>query len=104
MKNKEAGKFSSHIITLYVFIIFCIYPLYYEDGYYNMGTAKCRFFLGTSVIFFFVILVAVALDMVRWKKREDIVFELKGLSVTEKLLFVYMGCVLLAYIFSDFKQ
>ena len=104
MKNKEAGKFSSHIITLYVFIIFCIYPLYYEDGYYNMGTAKCRFFLGTSVIFFFVILVAVALDMVRWKKREDIVFELKGLSVTEKLLFVYMGCVLLAYIISDFKQ
>lgn len=104
MERKVNWKISSYIITLYVFVMFCIYPFYYENGYYNMGTAKCKFFLSVSVITFFVVSVAAIIDWIRYKKRSSAVFRLKKISITEKLLYVYMVIILLSYVFSDFKQ
>ena len=104
MYRREKWSISSYVVTLYVFIIFCIYPLYFENGYYNMGTAKCRFFLSVSEIAFFVLFATAILDIVVQKKSTCVVKERKKLSVTEKWLYLYMGCVLLSHIFSDFKQ
>jgi hypothetical protein len=47
--KKAAGELLSHrfvkeILGIYLFLIFVIYPLYYEDAYYNMGDAKWHFF------------------------------------------------------------
>lgn len=104
MERVKNGRISSCILTLYVFVMFCVYPFYFENGYYNMGTAKCRFFFGVSVIAYAVILVAAILDVIKQKKRVHAIFCLKKSSVTEKLLYAYMVSVLLSYSFSDFKQ
>ncbi|MBO4337478.1 MAG: hypothetical protein J5842_05345, partial [Lachnospiraceae bacterium] len=37
-------KIMKDVVALYVFFMFAIYPLYYEDKYYNMGDAKWHFF------------------------------------------------------------
>lgn len=104
MERKERTKISSYIITLYAFIIFCIYPFYYENGYYNMGTAKCRFYLTMSVIAVLTLLVAIVIDLIMQKKENNVVYELKKISITEKLLYVYVAIILLSYVFSNFKE
>ena len=52
MHQGQNGRISSHVLTLYIFIMFCIYPLYYENGYYDIGTVKCKVFLVVSVVLF----------------------------------------------------
>ena len=81
MERKERTKISSYIITLYAFIIFCIYPFYYENGYYNMGTAKCRFYLTMSVIAVLTLLVAIVIDLIMQKKENNVVYELKKIEL-----------------------
>lgn len=104
MEKKEKWRISPYVVTLYVFIMFCIYPFYYENGYYNMATAKCRFFLVLSVIAFFVILLTSLIDTIRWGKGTGIAFDWEKISITEKILYVYMVMVVLSFIFSNFKQ
>lgn len=104
MEKRQNWKLSSYIITLYVFLIFCIYPLYYEDGYYNMATAKCRFFLGVSVIVFLVLSFTAIIDSMIQRKSIHTVVERQKISVTEKLLYMYIIMVLLSFFFSAFKK
>ena len=104
MYIKEKKKISFYLISLYVFIMFCVYPLYYEDGYYNMATAKCRFFLGLSIIAFLVILMTMVLEQAMQKKRVHIAIAWKSISITEKLLYAYILMLLLSFACSDFKK
>ena len=104
MRKDREWKISSYIITLYVFIMLCIYPFYYENGYYNMGTAKCRFFLSMSVIAFFAMVITLIVDLIMQKKGINLGSIWKKSSVTEKFLFAYIIMILLSHIFSDFKQ
>lgn len=104
MTKEEKWKYSSYVISLYLFVMFCIYPFYYENGYYNMGTAKCRFFLRVSVIAFFVLIITFIWDFIKQKIDCDIIFKTRNISITEKLLYAYMASVLVSYIFSDFKE
>ena len=39
------------VMAFYMFFMFAIYPLYYQDKYYNMGEAKWIFFSRVSVVF-----------------------------------------------------
>lgn len=39
------------VVKAYVFLMFALYPLYYQDKYYNMGQAKWEFFRLISSIF-----------------------------------------------------
>lgn len=104
MSKKENRRISFYILTLYVFIIFCIYPLYFENGYYNMGDAKCRFFFGVSVAAFLMIVVTTIFDNIICKKKEHKFICLNKSSLTEKFFYLYIGSVFLSYVFSDFKE
>lgn len=104
MYIKEKRKLSFYLINLYVFIMFCVHPLYYENGYYNMATAKCRFFLGLSIIAFLVILMTMVLEQAMQKKRVCIAVDWKRVSLTEKLLYAYILMLLLSFAFSEFKE
>ena len=104
MTTREKKSFSSYLIILYVFLMFCICPLYFEDGYYNMATAKCRFFLGLSVITVVAILIITIIECVVQKKSIFTELDWKRRSITEKLLYVYVIVVLLSFVFSDYKD
>ena len=43
-------KLMKDVVALYVFFMFAIYPLYYEEKYYNMGDAKWHFFRWVTLI------------------------------------------------------
>ena len=53
MKRIERAK--SYVVSLYLFLILGVFPLYYQDKYFNMGDAKYQFFqyvtLGTLLVF-----------------------------------------------------
>ena len=104
MYRKEKRKLSFYLLSLYVFLMFCIYPLYYDDGYYNIGTAKCKFFLSLSIMGFLSILSATVIEMIIEKKRNHMVNSWKKISITEKLIYVYGIIILLSFIFSEFKK
>lgn len=43
-------KIMKDVVAVYVFFMFAIYPLYYEDKYYNMGDAKWHFFKWVTIV------------------------------------------------------
>lgn len=43
--------------SVYVILMLCIYPLYYQDKYFNMGEAKYFFFKNISLVFLTLLLI-----------------------------------------------
>ena len=43
-KNKNLLRWSDMIIYSYLFMMLGVFPLYYQNNYYNMGDAKYQFF------------------------------------------------------------
>ncbi len=44
VREPLSSRFMKHLVSMYLFLMFIIYPLYYENKYYNMGEAKWHFF------------------------------------------------------------
>ena len=49
-RSPVSKKLLKEITAVYVFFMFAIYPLYYENKYYNMGDAKWHFFKWVTLI------------------------------------------------------
>ncbi len=94
------------IVAVYVFFMFAVYPLYYEDKYYNMGDAKWHFFKWVTLVA--VILMAVTftwyqLHLVRVGKIRDY-WNFGRTSLTDRLVLAYGLIVVLSYALSPFKD
>lgn len=96
-------KVSSYVLAIYVFAIFCIYPFYFENGYYNIGIAKCKFFYSCSLI---TVITVIALAIIKaiLKQRENIKIKIKNISITEKFIYYYMGAIIISFLLSPFKK
>ncbi len=107
---------------VYVFLILCVMPLYFTDGYAHIGRDKYAFFyqVTTRIGLLFVILLGV-----QWGRRilcrsrknphsgEDVCAmdngsaasgESKVLSLTDKFALGYAVAVLLSYFFSPYRE
>lgn len=104
MNRKDNSLIPSYILTGYLFLMFCIYPFYYENGYYNIGIAKNNFFCVVSIITFLVMLAATVIYIKEQRKRNKPFIEWKSISITEKLLFAYMAVILISFLFSSYKE
>ena len=62
-RSPISKKLLKEITAVYVFFMFAIYPLYYEDKYYNMGEAKWHFFRWVTLVAV-CLLFAVSLSIV----------------------------------------
>lgn len=104
MKKKDKSLIPANILTGYLFLMFCIYPFYFENGYYNIGIAKNNFFCVVSIITVIIMMIATGVYFYDLKKRGRSFIDKKDISITQKMLLAYMAVVILSFLFSSYKD
>ena len=95
---------------VYVFLILCVMPLYFTDGYAHIGRDKYAFFyqVTTKVGALFAVLLGCMLGQKffrRGKERGAVgAGSPKVLSLTDKFALGYAAAVLLSYFFSPYRE
>ena len=103
MKKARNLTVISIILNIYFFLIFCIYPLYVDDGYYNIGIAKIEFLYSISAITFFLLLITKILQVIKNPQKTLKSYNWNQISITERLLYTYMLIIIVSYLISPFK-
>ncbi len=118
-ETSPATVFIKYAVSVYLFLFFVIYPLYYERKYYNMGEAKWHFFKGMtfyfqpaafgrvmlpSVLGMMVIFLAWRLTELAVKKKFTSTFRWKNTSITDKFMIVYLLLVGVSCMLSPLKM
>ena len=103
---QKAAKYFS---TAYILLMFCIYPFYMENGYYNIGEAKMHFFLRVSLAAFIVLTVLYFVLLVKgvWARRQErqaYLIDWEQISAVDLLMLVYATVLFLSYVFSANKE
>lgn len=105
MMQKTANYFS----TAYILLMFCVYPFYMENGYYNIGEAKMHFFMKVSLAAFFVLTVLYLMIWIKTireklKDRQAYLIDWERVSAIDLLILLYGTTVFLSYVFSANKE
>lgn len=99
-------KILKDVTALYVFFMFAIYPLYYEDKYYNMGDAKWHFFKWVTLAGV-IIITAVFLwyqIYLAGKKKLSQYWNIKAISILDWFVLAYTLAVLTSFALSPYKS
>lgn len=105
MVQKAAKYFS----TAYILLLFCIYPFYLENGYFNIGEAKMHFFFRVSLAAFLVLAILYVIILII-KIREKVqngqayLIDWEQISAVDLLMLLYATAVFLSYAFSINKE
>lgn len=100
--------FLRKIVAAYTFLMLFIYPLYYQNKYYNMGEAKWIFFKNVSA-FFAVVFIAVfiwyiASFVVKKEIKEFLISACKKLTVLDCFVLAYLAVAVLSTIITPYKE
>lgn len=90
-------------VFFYVAIMFLIYPLYYQNKYYNMGEAKYYFFKRASLSFITILLLLVLVrTLIDWKKiKWQSIW--KSSSITDYFVILYAAAVWISFFLTPYK-
>lgn len=99
-KNKNLLRWSDMIIYSYLFMMLGVFPLYYQNNYYNMGDAKYQFFRLMTLIMLGYLAVTQTGARLIDRKREKTNFKL---SVMDWTVLAYGGITILSWILSPFR-
>lgn len=94
------------VTAIYVFLMLVVYPLYYQNKYYNIGNAKWNFF---SILTFgagIILITASFIHFIVLLHRHEFVkaFGKLQFSVTDRFVFLYFVCVLISTLLSPYKN
>ncbi len=114
-KELLSHRFVKEILGIYLFLIFVIYPLYYEEAYYNMGDAKWNFFrtvtyyidgpmfpIPTFLVFLLLAFIWYQIDLAR--RKEIIAFWKRDVTITDKFVLAYLIACFISTILSPDKD
>lgn len=94
----------SLLLMAYMFILFCLYPFYLQNGYYDVGTGKYNFYRDITIGGFALIVPFAVLCIVfRFRQGKRLVLH-KRLSFTDCAFALYGAGVLLSFFNTEFKQ
>lgn len=109
-------KFVKETLAIYLFLMFVVYPLYYEDKYFNMGDAKWNFFrtvtyyisggsfpIPTFLVLMILFFIWYQIDLVR-KGRIKAFWDPKKTTATDKFVLAYSVACLVSTILSPYKD
>lgn len=111
----------SLLLTAYLFVMFCIYPFYMQNGYVNIGDIKYNFYKYVTMgAFALLIPLGVLCSLLKYggmlgkqkkdtaglieQRRESAGYLWNYLSVTDWLVLFYGVSVGISYICSEFKS
>lgn len=108
--TKEAGglphKLLREFTAIYVFLMLAIYPLYYQNKYFNMGDAKWQFFKYVTFAAGIILIALFAWYVEEILRNGQITKYIEEIKVSYLDWFVlgYMILVLISVIFSPYKD
>ena len=71
-KNDNLLRWSDMIIYSYLLMMLGVFPLYYQNNYYNIGDAKYRFFrLVTLIMLIYLIVTQIGVRLIERKKEHS---------------------------------
>ena len=94
------------VVAVYLFFMFAIYPLYYEDKYYNMGDAKWHFFKWVTliaVILMFTVFTWYQLYLCKAGKVREY-WDFGRTSLVDKAVLAYSFIVMTSFLLSPYKE
>lgn len=100
-KKQSFMSVNSAVISLYLFVMLGVFPLYYKYQYADMGDAKYKMFLyasGVCVVVFFLLSLIQLLFVNKGKIKG---FQLNSL---DKAVILYFSITLFSFLFSSFKK
>ncbi|MBO5550687.1 MAG: hypothetical protein J5966_01905, partial [Lachnospiraceae bacterium] len=98
-------KIMKDVVAIYVFFMFAIYPLYYEDKYYNMGDAKWHFFKWVTlagVIIMAFVFTWYQIYLAKAGKLKDY-WNIKKTSVLDRFVLAYAIFAVSSFLLSPYK-
>lgn len=106
--EKNLNKIMYSIVTFYLIVMFGVFPLYYQDKYFNMGAAKYEFAKGISVIYLGILLFCQVLKSgitirEQLQKKEKII-HLKNISCTDWFVIAYAVCVSISFFVTEYRR
>ena len=105
MLKKTANLFT----TAYLLLMFCVYPFYIERGYENIGEAKNRFFLMSSIAAFGILGVLAVLQLLKalreiHRQKRAYLIDWDQVSSTDLFVLLYAVTVFLSYVLTDYRE
>lgn len=102
-------KVAKYFSTAYLLLLFCVYPFYMEDGYYNIGEAKMHFFFIVSLAAFFVLAFLYFISLTigvkeRVRTKQAYFINWEQISAVDLLMLVYATSLFVSYAFSGNKK
>lgn len=94
----------SILVSIYVFIMLVIYPLYYHNKYYDMGDAKYTFFQYVSVAFLVLFLLIYIGWLIAYRNSFSFISAIRKLSVTDWFVVLFCLFSFLSFLFSEYKD
>lgn len=91
-------------VAVFVFALFVLYPLYFQDKYANMGDAKYDFFKTAYTIFIPVMLAASVCYLFIKRKELSIKTICKEMMLTDWFVLAYLIVCWISYGLSDYKE
>lgn len=100
---KEAA---SLLLMAYLFIVFCMYPFYMQNGYIDIGSDKYNFYKDITVGALCLIIPFASIHTILQIKKKEVRMRdrIKSMSLTDVMVLMYAFSVILSYICSDYKQ
>ncbi len=101
--SKRAMK---NVVALYIFMMFAVYPLYYENKYFNMGDAKWHFFRNITIVGFAVIAVTFLwyqIHLIRVDKASAF-WDIKKTSILDRFVMGYAIAAIISFALSPYKE
>ena len=103
-KDEAPLKIVIYSVFIYVLSMLWIFPLYYQDKYYNMGEAKFTFFKHMSIIFLSIALFSLAYHVfvtfrsIPWKKLKS------HLMISDYFVIAYAVIVWISFLLTPYKS
>ncbi|MCR5488397.1 MAG: hypothetical protein K6F35_12870 [Lachnospiraceae bacterium] len=105
-KSPLPKKLLKEVIAVYVFFMFAIYPLYYEEKYYNMGDAKWHFFRWVTLVALILLLGLFVWYQIYLAGKDKLkeYWDFKKTTILDRFVLAYAIACLLSYLFSPYKD
>ncbi len=105
-RSPVSKKLLKEITAVYVFFMFAIYPLYYENKYYNMGEAKWHFFKWVTLVAMILLGIVFIWYQVQLytEKKIKSYWDLKATSIIDRFVLAYALLAILSFLFSPYKD